>query len=1264
MTPVEPISLLETPILPGTNLIEASAGTGKTQTIAGLFVRILLEAGSASNPDPIQVDQILVLTYTEAATEELRERIRGLLVRAQLAFAEAAAGPAPAPDRHSAADPFVDGLVARHRDRLGPLAERLRLAVNCFDLAPIFTIHGFCQRALKDRAFESGSLFDAEVMADQSALLQEVADDFWRRTFYRADPVLLAVALHEGLSPQEFLPLLKSALSHPGLRFVARPKDPPAVIGASLQETLGELRRLWAGDGAAIRGCFGSARKWGNAPYNSDDKIAPHLDAAAALMERDPGALVTPAQLKQMQPLRVSEIKAGVTRRNPARAEPPPAHPFFDRLEEFFQQAADYAVALQLAFVQEAQAALRARKEQEKVLSYDDLLTRLREALNGPGGPELAAELRRRYRAALIDEFQDTDPVQAEIFERIFQTRAGDGGPAPSAPDGHRLFFIGDPKQAIYGFRGADIFSYLRSAENARHRFTLGENWRSDSSLVRAVNTLFGDTKDPFVFPQIGYRPVTAQGRPDATPLRLDGVKPSALAIWFYPRDSKKEISKARAQEDLPPAVAAEISRLLSGPNRIGDRPIRAQDCAVLVMTHHQAQLVQDALHALGIPSVQQTQESVFTSREALELHRVLSAIVRPSAEPGVRAGLATRLQGGTGEELHRLQNDEPAWQRHLEAHRSYLEEWTRHGFAAMFRRWESETGLRARLVALPDGERALTNTLHLAELLHHAAAEENLGPVALVQWLAARLGSRDAATDEYQLRLERDENAVHIVTVHKSKGLQYEVVFVPFCWQGTASTSGRGQNSEREILYHDPATGELRRDLGPEIAHAHRRQAGRERLAESVRLLYVALTRARHRCYLAWGAFKDAGSSGLAWVLHRDRGLEDPGDSADDVPHWKLDFGENNDEKLRADLARRVESSRHPLNPGGASAIEVMDLPRETGAPYRADRADAGGLHQREFTRIIAEDWRIASFSWMTAGQHVERAPDPDQNEAPDRDADDLAPAATPEPEAPAGIFAFPRGSRAGTCLHKILESFELTERDDRKLEQITRRHLAFHGIDPTHGPAVTRAIRHTLDAPMDETPMGESCAPSSSVSTWSLGQIPKDSRVTELEFCFALRPITPADLQRAFASMDLPPWASDWPEQIGRLTFSPARGFMKGFIDLVCAHAGRYYLIDWKSNWLGSRVADYGPDALHREMIARAYVLQYHLYAVALHRHLQLRLPGYQFAQHFGGVRYLFLRGISPETPGHGIFADRPSAHSIEKLSGLLLDPTKDDR
>ena len=1215
-----PFRLLETPLDDGTSLIEASAGTGKTHTIAGVFLRLLVESALAGRA--ILVDEILVVTYTDAATEELRDRIRTLLALAAAGFSEG-----------RSANEFIRALIAQHAAHRESLRDQLVLALNCFDLAPIFTIHGFCQRALKDRAFESGALFDAEVLPDQSALLREIADDFWRRNFYAATPLRVAIALRHGLGPENFLRLLRGCLSHPELKFLTRAGNQPAeALAAELEAAFSTAQVLWRQERAVVEKIFADASNWANKPYNDGAKVAAAIADVETLLRGDGPET---SRLGVLEFFAASALAEKTKKpRNQPRL-PAPRHEFFDFCDRFVRLQADYVTALRRDFVGFARAELHARKEKLKLLSYDDLLTRLRDALRAPGGASLAAQLRRKYRVALIDEFQDTDPVQCEIFQRIFAN-------VDETPSLTPLFLIGDPKQAIYGFRGADIFTYMGAAERTQQKFTLGENWRSESGLVRAVNTLFSAGPEPFVFDRIQFHPVEARGEANKHPLEIDGRREPPLQIWFCRRD-EKPISKGRAEHDLARSTAAEITRLLNGNVTIGGRPLRPQDIAVLTMTHKQAAQVQEALRALRVPSVQQTQASVFASVEAAQLLRLLAGIAAPWNEPFVRAALATDLLGVSGTDLGAM--DSAAWSLRLAKFREWFELWVGRGFTAMFRQVLDGERVRGRLLALPEGERALTNVLHLAEVLHEAALREKLGAGGLIQWLATRL-EEETAAEEHQLRLERDENAVQLVTVHKSKGLQYEIAFVPFCWRGSELKQRNASEDEQEVLFHDEQTGRLVRDLGPGQSAENIRLAKRERLAESVRLLYVALTRAKHRCYFAWGAFSGAESSAPAWLLHRGApgsrpAVEEEAQVEQDlvVPQaqWPLSFTELSDERMMSDLEALAGQSNDTKH---GPAIAVGQAPADPGDVFQPKSIAVEVLACREFKGHVPRDWRVASFSGLASGQ---------RDEAPDRDAALAPPVPKQAPVSAEGIFAFPRGSKAGTCLHSIFEEFDFTEAGSPALEGLTQQKLREHGFQSDPAGSVAAAVRNTLAAPLDP-----------SHPALKLSAVPVAERLNELEFCFPLRRLAVADLVDVFARHGRPKVQGDFPEQLGRLTFSPLRGFIKGFIDLVFRADGKFWLVDWKSNHLGNRAEDYGAEALRREMNERYYLLQYHLYVAALDRWLELRVKDYDYARDFGGVFYLFLRGIDPARPDLGIFRDRPEPELVKALGAVLFAPT----
>ena len=1190
--PPTPFDLAGAPLEAGTTLLEASAGTGKTFTIAGLFLRLLLEA-------ELPVNEILVVTFTEAATEELRDRIRRLLVDAARAFATG-----------RSELPLLETLVARHRTESAAMRERLERALAGFDEAPIFTIHGFCQRMLRDRAFESGVLFDTELVTDQSELLQELADDWWRARFYSAARLRLLYALRAGLGPEALLKLLRSTVSHPGLRLVSSVDGRGLEsLGTALERAFGEARAAWCAGRTGIEACFGSAAKWANKPYNRDAEMAENF----ALLARAFSDEATPAVLKVFELFTNSALEESTHAKHQGQT---PKHRFFDLCDALLERVAEFHVGLQLDFLTFATRELPLRKLRQKAQSFDDLLTRLRDALAAAGGEALAAAIRARFPAALIDEFQDTDPVQYEIFRRVFADGAS------------RLFLIGDPKQAIYGFRGADIFTYLHAAANADREFTLGENWRSESGLVHAVNRVFSRVPEPFVFDRIRFQPVLAKGRADRTPFTIAGAAEPPLQLWFWPRAGDK-LTKGRARKELPAAVAAEIARLLAGRARIGATPVRPGNIAVLVETHNQAQRVQDALTALRVPSVQHATASLFATHEARELTRVLAAVARPGDERLVRGALATDLLGVSANDLAALALDEGGWQRHLEHFRELLGVWTSRSFIQMFRRWLVPARVRQRLLHFPDGERRLTNVLHLAEVLHQAAVELRLGPAALVKWLAEQQARGVQAAEEHQLRLESDDAAVRIVTIHKSKGLEYDVVFCPFAWRHSKLTRGN-QNQAEQVIFHDAAADErLTRDLGPAHLPERRQAAIRECLAENVRLLYVALTRARHRCYFVWGAIADANTSAAAWLLHGP-----PPVAPDLLVTMEAHLKAKDDEQLRADLRQLADDSSEN---GGVPAIAVSDLPTDEAEPYQPVREAAPVLQSRAFAGQVRRDWRIESFSSLTANAPAE---------LPDHDG-------AARPSAPAelkaeGIFAFPRGTQPGTCLHKIFEELDFTQRDETALAALVNQQLTEHGLDAAQfTPAVCDAVRRTLAVPLE---LGR--------DEFTLAGVTPARRLNELEFGFPLRTLSAAALADCFARHGEAALLGEFIARLRRLTFAEVRGHLKGFIDLVFERDGRFYLADWKSNHLGNRAEDYGSDALRAAMTEHHYWLQYHLYTVALHRYLGLRVPGYDYEQHFGGVCYFFVRGVDPARPELGVFRNRPSAELIRALDELLVE------
>jgi exodeoxyribonuclease V beta subunit len=1147
MTPA--FDLLSAVLEPGVTLLEASAGAGKTYTLAGLFFRLVAEHDLAPS-------QILVSTYTEAATAELRNRIRVLLRAALLASATGESD-----------DEFLRNWFADRRVPLETARERLSRAIRGFDEAAIHTIHGFCRRLLQDRAFESGLVFNAELITDQGPLLRELADDYWRAHFHAGEPAIAALALAEKMSAAGLARLLQDVVSHPLLRILPE--------GGSLESTFAEigaifseLRRQWPKWREEVESLL-TDDQWAKNSYIH--LCATALPLAEGCIADAAAPCASYAALETFTPAKIQ--KDGVRARETA-----PQHAFFDLCGRLQDARRALKTGIEADFLDWARRELPRRKAQRNVITFDDLLTRLHGALHSPSGDALASVIRSRFRAALIDEFQDTDAIQEAIFRRLFR-------------DGICwLFLIGDPKQAIYGFRGADVFTYLAAAAGAR-RFHLGNNFRSTTQLVTAVNTIFSHGKKPFVIDEIAFDAVQAAGRSDIHALKRGNEPLIPFQIWAW--QSEDLLSIKAANDLLPRVVAAEAARMLAGGIMLGDRPLEPSDLAVLVVKNVEARLVQAALTAIGIPSVLLTDESVFQSEEARELHTLLAAIAEPAHEGRLRAALSTEALGFRADAIEALQRDEIAWERWLLRFQRYHEFWRNAGFIPMFRHLLQEENIRPQMLRFGDGERRLTNFLHLGELLHQAAAERRLGPNALLAWLGEQRNSKMPAGGDHELRLERDEAALQIATVHKSKGLEYGVVFCPFSWNKAEPRKGQ------RVFFHEATTERLLAlDLGSERLEENIKTATRERLAEHARLLYVALTRARLQTHFIWGRFDKHAVSAANWVLHPLHAHEDLKTM---TGNWKALSAET----LRGELD--TLAARAP------KSIAVVDLPGETTPRYTPPQAGHLTLAAREFHGRIARDWRISSFSSLT----LERDDDPQFF--------DPAPAEAAIEEK--GIHAFPRGKKAGSCLHEIFEQIDFTQPGG--VEEVVSWKLAAFGFSRSEWLApVTACVRNTLTVELE--------------SGFTLASIDPASRLVELEFYLPVKQLTAEELLRRLG-----------PDAAAGLRFEPRRGMLKGFIDLVVMHEGRFFILDWKSNHLGPHAGSYAPEALAAAMRQHHYGLQYSLYTLALHRYLSLRLPDYDYDTHFGGVFYIFLRGVDPAQPGRGILHARPARESIEELS-----------
>jgi exodeoxyribonuclease V beta subunit len=1179
--------------LSGMNLIEASAGTGKTYAIASLYLRLLVEK-------KLQPEQILVVTYTEAATQELRSRIRK---RIREALDVMRGGVTE--------DSFLAGFRDQAVDagNVDQAAGALEAALAAFDTAAIFTIHGFCLRALQDNAFESGSLYDTELVADQSVLAREVVDDFWRERFFVEGSSLLAYALENGYSPDSFMKLLRS------LHLTSRDEVVPAygeteiaAIETSCSRAFDEVCRLWMQDRNAVSSLL------------RDDKGLSRADGAYRqdLVERLLSAMEAFAEAGN--PFGLFEgfdkmTASGIVKGTKPKGTPP-GHALFDACQGLMASVDERLLALKTELIAFYRKRLPERKRQGNFRFFDDLLDNLYQVLTeGPGSAAMADALRNRYQAALIDEFQDTDPVQYDIFRRIYS-----GSDAP-------LFLIGDPKQAIYSFRGADIFAYLQAASDVGHerRFTLNSNWRSIPRLLQGFNILFDDSRSPFLFEGIPSPPlVPGRKEPDA---EYDDQPP--LEICFM--DSGKNGGTMIGGEAESFAAAACASGVAG---MIRDGKANPAEIAVIVRTHRQSHMIQEALRGMGVHAVMRSDESVFASREADEVRIVVTALADPGREALVRAALVTPLFGRSGSDIARLNDNESAWADCLQRFHDYHRIWIEKGFMVMARVLMVREAVRERLLAAADssGDRRLTNVLHCFELLHRQAHERALGMEGLVSWFSERVASKDPG-EEYQIRLESDESAVRIMTVHVSKGLQYPVVFCPFLYGGVSSGN--------EVVFFHDEKGRLVKDFGSGNIVGHRTIAGRESLAENMRLLYVALTRAERRCVFFTGRVIDGRQksappflSPAAYLVHvSDEARQSP----EVVDEARRELADMDADAMVEKLEELAEESAGSI---GFRRLTTDDcIPEAFTQPAAPDNLT---LERRLFGKTLDNDWRIASFTSFSRHQHK-------ASELPDRDESGIEQQpAVVLPEGDRSIFSFQRGARAGILMHSIFESLDFANPTESAIIGLVEQGLDRHGYDRSWQPCLTEMTRNVLDVPL-----------SSSGTTFTLGGLKPSTWSTELEFFFPLKRLASQELAEVLVRHGAVPGGVDLVSVASALDFTPVKGLLMGFMDMVFEADGRYWLLDWKSNHLGNSIEEYRDEKLRRAMAENLYPLQYLLYTVALDRYLSLRVPGYSYATHFGGVIYVFLRGVNASNGEQtGIFRDIPQEKLIRELSAILIE------
>ena len=1267
MSAPTPMDALTTP-LAGRHLIEASAGTGKTFTLAALYLRLVL-GHDPGDPDraPLLPPEILVMTFTRDATRELRERIRSRLADAALCFAGVQA---PEPG-----DAILTGLLDAYPDpaQRERHANHLRAAADWMDEAAIYTIDSFCQRMLRQHAFDSGHAFDFELAADESDMTREAIEDYWREHIYPLDDTELlalniAIAGTKGPSSLSVVQLARTLRPLIGRsdRLADDPDDSPKRLlephAQALQSTIDALRRALGPNGEGLERLDAALREaWDKKRLDrrrkpTAAKWEKQFRAPLAQWRQHAPPGLPPVDLAALSSAALSDACLG----DKPLPESLREHPIVKAvdalmpLQEAMRELARPFYAHALRWVDERLAQTRRKRG---VFGFKDMLLRLRDALQAPdGGARLARVIRRQFPVALVDEFQDTDPVQYAILQAIYI----DPADPPPYEGTASLFLIGDPKQAIYSFRGADLATYLKAARDvpAGHCHTLSRNYRSSRAMVDAINALYAHSPlKPHQFLQEGitYHPIDANG--SSQRFELEGAEVPALTLAYLdPEDDgsgAKSLPLVQYREQMAEIAAARIRDLLARGRDgqagfrgdAGFTPLAPAHIAVLVRTGKEATLIRNALRRRGLASVYLSdRDNVLQTQEAQDILHWLQAMAEPESERRVRTALGTASLGWDWASLDALFSDDARWEAALEQFHDYAELWQRRGILPALRRLLHDQAVAPHLLGQPGGERRLTNLLQISELLQEAAATLD-GPASLIRWLAdAREGTADDTTEESVLRLESDSALIKVITLHKSKGLEYPLVFLPFV------CNFRSQPMPTPWLRpetdHPGATLQIRL----EASNEDRKAADHARLAEDMRLLYVGITRAVHACWLGTAAVRETNNERNARKVHLHRSaigrlLGCPEDLTPDGA------GERFRQLARCSEHITLERVTLPSDAGDATTPPVHHPAMARARTYRAHPPNSERWWIASYSALVEQGprgWTPGTAEEDVLAQETLGSADvgpADQGETrqatrSEQTVDDSLDATTGETDAHA-IPTIPRGPATGTLLHRLLESLaarQFPRVGEAAFEQVINRSLRGGRWRAWRAPIADWLGR-----------ISEASLPLPASPPLRLTDLGPQDFLAELEFLISVSEVDAYAIDQVIRQHTL--------GGIGRpaLGESALNGMVKGYIDLVFIHDGRYWVLDYKSNDLGDSAADYAAGALRQEVMAKRYDAQYALYLLALHRLLRARLGrDYDYDRHVGGAACLFLRGI--EHPGAGLHAERPERALVESLDALF--------
>tara|TARA_R100001143_G_C3360893_1_gene135507 strand:- start:1895 stop:5485 length:3591 start_codon:yes stop_codon:yes gene_type:complete len=1174
--------------------VEASAGTGKTYTIVGLFLRLLIEKG-------LKVDQILVMTFTKKATAELRERIFARL-RDTLHYLNT--GKTDDSAFMSDLERVITGL---EREKL---IDHLRDSIRNFDESQIFTIHSFCQKILMEEALIAGTPFEVEI-TQQDDLLLEAAEDEWRlfmAEHQSTDPGRYYIHQLMGLAstPAELVQELKPLFSRSYAEIEGGGHSDPIRYLNKVLDLQKEMKDNWFAIKEEVRLEFSNCDLKGYTE-NGIDKWFSEMDQAVGqnLFEKiDFTNFKRFTSSYQSDPSYMSKNGIKI-----------PEHPFFDLCQEYSDHISEMS-RIKSNLIEGFYEAIHQKRERlsddSNALTFDDLLQKVSSALNDPQhGKGLASAILKKVPYALVDEFQDTDPVQYQIFDAIYPKTGSENG----------LLMIGDPKQAIYAFRGADIYTYLKARNMCNGaEYALQKNYRSSKELIEAVNSLFKGDHNPFLEKDIPFYPSEAGVSEHSNGLLIHGEQPKALQLSlsnnFY---TNKEDALSFSIGETVSHIVNLLNLSKKGKATIENRELRAADICVLVDSHRDASKIKHALKSAGVGAVTYSKDKVFESFEAVRLNLALLAILEPHNRRWVHATLLNGFFGLSLSLIEEIQKDETNFQAFVEELQELNTIWHRSGFYAMFRAMLYHEKRLANLAKLEFSERILTNLLQLADICSKAETEGQLSPQELISWVHRQMTDPDQ-DEEKTLLLESDQNLVKISTIHSSKGLEFPIVFLPTPWAGLSTSRVNSlfkiyNDSERDqtVINIDQSESEERREAAIKSKF--------ESLADEVRKFYVAVTRAKYQCTLCWTSYKTSHLSGMGAAILGSEKIWDL------VKDSKNSISENDDlnQHFFIDHFNRL-AEQHPRLIG----LNVK-IGGDTGKnSFKMDPDPDDKLQVKIYNgrQDLPVQRKLDSFSSLTHHKSEAGVPDYDQMiQSYSESLDEIKPLIEP-----LDIFSFPRGATAGTAIHKLfeLEGFDFTTASEKDLTDDIIEVLEFYRIDSKWAPVMKNMMGNCTH---------------SVISDLQLNRVSRENQLREMEFHFPSSENSPEDLFKTIRNGE----SGSAPLPMNQ------RGYMTGFIDLIVQQGGKFYILDYKSNYLGDNRDDYGKEQLDQAMLGAGYDLQAYIYTVALVKYLRKRVPNFDYDRDVGGVAYLFVRGMEKGSE-NGVWFHKPDCEKVAELEKKL--------